>query len=266
MPTLTKHQKRYDKCIEKRLPLEFKWFIDNMTSRHPISKKLKDASGLQLFINHALKNGYLLGMKPFLISEELMVEPQNIGWRFESTTKKPFPNHRRGGKDPAKTIDTSMMFTGFGITLNLLGWKLFIGTTFDMLINQINSGKNIEEVYNVFRGFSEPKLYFVGEKSYVLSEALEKAGISMSVFKKALYDRAVLIGCTTSELSTQERQLVLNELIKKSQASGGIIQKYSHWYVQISNADLTIIQQNAEQENITPQEFVHKIIQSYSYQ
>lgn len=268
MPTLTKHQKRYDKCVEKRLPYEFKWFIENMKVKHPISKELKGENGLKLFIDHAQNNGYLLGMKPYLLSEELSVQPKNIGWRFEPCTKKPFPSHRPGGRDPAKAVDTSLMLTGFGITLNLLGWKLFIDTTFDLLISQLNSGKNIEEVYDVFRGFSEPKLFFVGENSYVLSEALEKAGISLSTFKKALSDRAKKTGRTTSELSIRERQLVLNELVERLQASGrsGMIQRQGCWYLQITKDDLAVIQQNAEQENITPQEFVHRIIQTYSYE
>ena len=268
MPTLTKHQKRYDKCVEKRLPLEFKWFIKNCTGKHPISKELKGEDGLRAFVDHAQAHGYLLGMKPFLLSDEVMVQTTNIGWRFESITKKPFPNHRSGGRDPAQPVDTSMMLTGFGITLNLLGWKLFIDTTFDSLIGQLNSGKNIEEVYDVFRGFSEPKLFFVGEKSYALNEALEKAGVSLSAYKKALYDRGCETGRRTSELSMRERQLVLDELVEKSQASGrsGMIQQYGRWYVQISKEDLTVVQQNAEQENITPQEFVHQIIQDYSYQ
>ena len=104
MLKLTEHQDLYDACVAQRLPLECKWFIQNHTGKQPISRELKYEKAYLLLVEHAIKCGYELGMKPYLISEELSVQPKNIGWHFEPTAKIPWYDKEALKKNRQKAV------------------------------------------------------------------------------------------------------------------------------------------------------------------
>ena len=281
MTKLTEHQDHYDACVARRLPLECKWFIENQKGTHPIGQELKDENGHLVLAEHAISHGYMLGMKPYLIYDELSIQPKNIGWRFESTTRIPWydkealkRNQEQGrrGKIPAKVVDTSKMISGFGISLNLVGWKLFLDMKYKELIPLIERGESVECLFRFLPPKKDTRTRFLvfNGKSYPTLQALRRAGIPRRSFDWKVNHLAKEFGIAKQNVSDEDRQKVFDALRLKFNCSGheqfGCLFAKGKIFIRLEEDDLSIVLQNANADHKSPDEWLHDILQSYSYQ
>ena len=263
MTKLTEHQDHYDACVARRLPLECKWFIENLKGKHPISIELKEENACSVLTEHAISRGYMLGMKPYLISEELNVQPKNIGWHFESTTRIPWydkealkRNQEQGkrGKIPAKVVNTSKMISGFGISLNLVGWKLFLDMKYRELIPLIEQGKSVEELFRLPpKKDARTRFLVLNGKSYPTLQALRRAGIPRRSFDWKINFKAKELGIAKQDVSDEDRQKEFDALRIKFNCSGheqcGCLFANGKIFVRLQTDDLSIVFQNANAEH-----------------
>lgn len=281
MPKLTEHQDRYDECVKSRLPKECRWFLDNQKGKHPIGNELKSEDANSLLVEHAIGCGYMLGMKPYLIHDELSVQLKNIGWRFEPTTKIPWydkeklkknKEHGRHGCNPAKVVDTSKMIQGFGIKLNLVGWKIFCDMRYVDLVPLVEQGVPIEEIFRLPQKRkidTTSRFISFGGKIYTTTQALRKAGIPRRSFDWKINHLAKELEISRKDVSNEDRQKIFDELLPMFNRG---TERIGCWFTKgkvficLSNADFSIVLQNANADNKSPDEWLHSILQSYSYQ
>ena len=277
MAKLTRHQDYYDKCVDRRLRKEFDWFVRNQYGVVPISPELKAEDGVSKFIDRAHLRGYMLGMKPFLIHDEAGLQVKNIDWRFDKTAKITWPdketlrrNKQLGqhGCNPPTIVDTSKLIPGFGIELNLTGWKIFCGRemTYARLRSLLDEGKTIEEIFNAPQKGRCRILVYQGEE-LPTSEALNKAGVSRRWFNWKVVWQAKQLGVTTEEVSDEYRQKIFDELIKKvdDTEQTGLLMLRKRCFIRLLDDDMEIVLQNANMDGVQPIEWLHKILQSFSY-
>ena len=277
MATLTKHQDYYNKCVDARLRKEFDWFVRNHRGVVPINPELKTEDGVSKFIDHAYSCGYMLGMKPFLKNDNLDLRVKNIGWQFDQTAKITWPdqetlkrNKRLGqhGCNPPTIVDTSAMIPGFGIKLNLTGWKIFCGRkmTYAILQSLLDEGKTIEEIFDMPRKGKRRVLVYQGEELST-NEALDKAHVSRRWFNRKVQWRAKQLGITTEEVSDEDRQKIFDELIEKvaETEQTGLLMSSKRCFIRLLDDDLEIVLQNARMEGVKPVKWLHDILQSYSF-
>lgn len=273
MPKLEQYQEHYDKCVDTRLRKEFEWFIFNNKGKHYIHPEMKGENALQLFIDRAHVCGYMLGMKPYLIDETSCVWRINIGWRFEPIGKIPWANKKKlmdnkekgiSGRNPYKSVDTSILLHGFGIALNLTGWHIFMNGkyTYAQLQDLLDEGNSIEEIFDKSIMSCRNKMLVFNNNRLTTTEAVRQAGISMRWFNIKVAQEAKRQGMSSRKLPEELRQRIFDQIVietKKTDEQGIICFRGKTWML-LSDEDASSIIKKANADKISPRELLHRII------
>lgn len=250
-------QKRYDKKVAKRLPMEFQQLVIYCKSRSiPISKEFKGNGAIDEFSKLAISLGYRLGMTARLISKDVGLVRHNLKFVLRSKYSKVAGDRKFRSEKGMSDIKSLWHTEGFGVELDLYGWYYFIDRTnkitLPKLYEKLKNGVSIEQIlslrkrhYLVFNGVSMPQ-----------EEACKKSGIVFRTFLRHVRK-------SSNPDDDQIRQKIFDELLK---TKGSFTHYRNNWWIRISEDDKEIILQQSAAKNKSPSEWLHKLLQSYSYQ
>ena len=260
-------QEHYDKIEKTFLLSEHRFFIGRCKGRGLIVSP--DVESFDAFFAHAKKQGYLLGQKVAISNdkgkEQNSVSLNELVFRFTPTIGKKVEEN---GKLIWKQVPNPKGITGFGLDLNLLGWSKLLRLRLDELQNALRS-KSVEQIY-AERFPPTRYVSFDGERTTV-NKALESSGCDKRTFWRAIDEIAEYQKKDRRDLEERVYQSVFDSILKKSRPriaqlkQHGITTYKSLWWIHISAEDKKTIEQLANDANKTPSEWLHDVVQSYSY-
>jgi len=176
---------RYDKCVENRLKNEYEWLLAYCHKKGIAILSLS----LDSFVKRAKECSYVLGMRPKIENDCDSVYDEKIRFVTEKTCKIPFAkfgNKHSGGRNPLRTIPNIQNINGFGISLSLKGWYIFLEKEYTLteLSEKIKSGTSIEELFNGLKPQTAKRCVSVDGNVIDLKSACRKTGVPYWVFIK----------------------------------------------------------------------------------
>lgn len=243
---LTEHQDRYDKCVEKRLIKEYDWFLQKLKAHRllpnrDLDPRRPEGAGFRCFRRRAVECNYILGMKPVVIGEGVLVSASELGFETPLENNIPFGSNPQKpkylGRNPPRRIPNTPEIKGFGVVMSLAGWKIFLDITYDKLLAMLNSGATIEEIYNQCCTPITASVLCNGEYMPIPLACKTKGIYITNFYKKA------------KGLSNDERQKLFDEMAKISTPR-----------IAISEQDLSVLSALGQLKNMTVEAVLHELI------
>ena len=260
-------QEHYNKTEKAFLLSEHRFFIKRCKVRGLIVSP--DVESFDAFFAHAKSQDYLLGQKVAISNdkgkEQKGVFLDELVFRFTPTIGK---RVEEDGKLVWKQVPNPKGIVGFGLDLNLLGWSKLLHLNLDELQTALKS-KSVEQIY----AERLPPIRYVtfnGLKMTV-NKALESSGCDKRTFWRAIDDIAKDLKKDRRDLDDSVYNSVFENVFKRFKGRIEKLQQQSFtmhkslWWIRLSADDKSIIEQQAESANKTPSEWLHDVIQSYSY-
>ncbi len=268
MPKLTEHQDRYDAAERRFLEREYKILQERILYAHSSMSERFKVGGFAMFSEHAKKKNHLLGQRIDFDAIDFSAISES-GLDVEQIQFRTLPlKFRIPGTRKWRTEENREGISGFGVSLNLLGWSWFFNKRLstDELRKRLDAGDTIEDVFGekiheVGKGTT--KFLVLDGETLSTKDALEKSFIFPQAYYRAL--RSVCKAMNREEPPDDVRQAVFDDMrkraVKRKMSNDGLRNFGGKWWIQLSNEDKSTLEKILLREKQSAQEWLHSVIE-----